>query len=270
MTKNRVFTLIGIIIAILVCMELVALGIMGGIGPLKILRKYWLAKLPGNADEYHIENVEQLDNSPLDGKRLCFLGSSVTLGASSLEVSFADYIAKRNNCYYVKEAVSGTTLVDNGSNSYIQRMTQNIDQDEQFDVFICQLSTNDATKKMPIGTISDGTKLSDFDTSTVAGAMEYIICYAQSTWNCPVVFFTSTKYDSEQYEKMLELLYDLKNKWNIGIIDLWNSDEMNSVSEKDYGFYMSDSIHPTQAGYLLWWTPFMEECLYEILEKESL
>jgi len=33
--------------------------------------------------------------------------------------------------------------------------------------------------------------------------MEYIICYAKQTWNCPVLFYTGTKYDSEQYAEMV-------------------------------------------------------------------
>lgn len=76
--------------------------------------------MPGNAEKYSLENIEPLENSPLGGKRICYLGSSVTLGLYSMDVSFADYISYRNGCEYVKEAVSGTTLVDNGKTSYIQ------------------------------------------------------------------------------------------------------------------------------------------------------
>ena len=39
---------------------------------------------------------------------------------------------------------------------------------------------------------------------------------------------------------------------------------MNAVSDKDYALYMGDSIHPTQAGYLQWWTPKFEEHLYKL------
>jgi len=42
---------------------------------------------------------------------------------------------------------------------------------------------------------------------------------------------------------------------NTVVIDLWNNEEMNSVSQEDYKLYMFDKIHPTQAGYLKWWTP---------------
>ena len=51
------------------------------------------------------------------------------------------------------------------------------------------------------------------------------------------------------------------------MIDLWNDEEMNDVSDKEYKVYMADPVHPTQAGYLEWWTPKMEEYLYQFLER---
>ncbi len=191
----------------------------------------------------------------LEGKTFIFLGSSVTYGSASGGTSFVEYIAKEGKCTCIKEAVSGTTLVDNGSSSYIQRMLNNIDTTIDADHFICQLSTNDASQNKTLGRVSDSKNLEDFNTSTIIGAMEYIICYAKETWDCPVSFYTGTKYDSRLYERMIKALYDLQEKWDIGIIDLWNDEEMNSISEKLYDRYMSDAIHPTGIGYKVWWTP---------------
>ena len=61
--------------------------------------------------------------------------------------------------------------------------------------------------------------------------------------------------------------FELQDKYVIGVIDLWNDEEMNDVSEKEYEVYMADPVHPTQAGYLEWWTPKMEEYLYQFLER---
>ena len=120
----------------------------------------------------------------LEGKKLIFLGSSVTYGHASNGVSFVEDIAARNGCSVRKEAVSGTTLVDDREDSYIARMKQ-ID-DPTADLFVCQLSTNDASKGKALGTVSVGFEEKDFDTSTVAGAIEYIIAYARKKWNCPL------------------------------------------------------------------------------------
>ena len=70
-------------------------------------------------------------------KRIIFLGSSVTFGSASGGVSFADIICEKNGYEMIKEAVSGTTLVDSDDQSYVSRL-RNIDCDSA-DLFICQL-----------------------------------------------------------------------------------------------------------------------------------
>ena len=216
-----------------------------------------------NSDpQYELDAVAENEANVLNGKHIIYLGSSVTYGSASKQLTFADYIGKRDKTTFVKEAVSGTTLVDNGEQSYIQRMVKNIDPDQHADLFVCQLSTNDASAKQPMGEISESTNLEDFDTTTVIGAIEYIICYAKQTWNCPVMFYTGTKYDSEQYGQMVEALKQLQQKYDFGIINMW---EELDADIPEYDSYMSDGIHPNRKGYLEWWTPFMEEKMIEQL-----
>lgn len=221
----------------------------------------------GNAEEYSVANTEIKDESVLRGKTIIFLGSSVTYGSAAKGESFVDYLEKADGIVAVKEAVSGTLLVDEevwGKKSYITRM-KTIDTDIRADAFICQLSTNDATMQKTLGEISDSYSMKDFDVHTVAGAIEYIIAYVKETWNCPVIFYTGTKYDSERYAEMVELLLEIQEKWDIGIIDLWNEEEMNAVDSEKYKLYMVNGIHPSRAGYKEWWTPQFEKYLYEYL-----
>lgn len=245
-------------LAVLIVIWLMICGYLWTWGPFSELANIRFKKLAGNSEEYSVENVEQLENSPLKGMNICYLGSSVTYGASSLQTSFVEYIAKRNGTTYVKEAVSGTTLVDEGIGSYISRM-QSLDRDAQFDLFICQLSTNDATQKKPLGEVNGIGET--YDTSTVCGAIEYIIAYAQETWNCPVVFYTNAYYENESYADMVQALGEVADLHDIGVIDLYSDAEFNDISAEAYALYMADSIHPTKAGYLEWWTPKMEEYL---------
>ena len=206
------------------------------------------------------------NNNILSGKTVIFLGSSVTYGSGAKGVSFAEILEQEDGIISVKEAVSGTTLVDRDKASYVSRM-KNIDKRIKADAFICQLSTNDASRKLPVGEISKSFDAADFDTQTVAGAIEYIIAYAKKTWACPVIFYTGTKYDSVQYGEMVELLLKIQEKWKIGIIDLWNSEEMNAVSPEDYKKYMKDVIHPNLDGYRTWWTPQFRKYLTEFFEE---
>lgn len=228
----------------------------------------------GNSNEYNVENLEKHSDSPLKGKNIIFLGSSVTYGAAAEGQSFVELFEKLDGVNVIKEAGSGTTLADKTSilaliafgngDSYVRRLKE-IDTSFKADCVVCQLSTNDATMKMPLGEISEGKDLTDFDAKTVTGAMEYIIRYCMDTWNCPVVFYTGSWYDSEEYAAMVKRLYKLKDKWNIGIIDLYTDKDFNEIDQETYNFYMFDSIHPTKAGYIEWWMPAMEAQLTNIL-----
>lgn len=232
-------------------------------GARSLLADYENATLPGNDKKYNLENVEPVADSPLSGMNILYLGSSVTNGSASRGISFADYIAKRNNTTFVKEAVNGTTLVD-GDNSYIKRLEE-VDPSIKFDMVICQLSTNDATQEKPIGFI---TISKEPNRSTVIGAIEYIIRYVKKTWDCPVVFYTGSYYNSDHYSKMVSALKRLGEMNDIGVIDLYTDKEFNKISEEKRALYMADPIHPTKAGYLEWWTPKMEEYLYEFVSKK--
>ncbi len=218
----------------------------------------------GNYGAYSLKNTTTVENSPIKDKTVIFLGSSVTYGYGSMGVSFADYIEKSDGIIAIKEAVSGTTLVDVKDNSYVSRM-KTIDKNIKADAFVCQLSTNDATKEMPLGEISESYDINDFDTQTIAGAIEYIIAYVQNTWNCPVVFYTQAKYDSDHYAKMVDLLLEIQKKWDVTVIDFWNDEEINNITEDQRKIYLIDHIHPTKAGYKEWWLPKFQETLYDII-----
>ncbi|MDR0910207.1 MAG: SGNH/GDSL hydrolase family protein [Spirochaetaceae bacterium] len=229
----------------------------------------YISNLGGNSKEYHLKNVDILPGSPLQGMNVCFLGSSVTLGHASLGDSFVEYISKRNSCYYEKLAISGTTLVNNGPFSYSARISNPgiIPKNSLFDLFVVQLSTNDARTEQPFGSIKGPDYSSnEYDQNTIAGAIEFIISYIKQVFKCPIVFFTNTKYENYEYETMVNGLLQIQKLWNIGVIDLWNNNDLNKALKDDYDLYMADDVHPTQAGYLKLWTPIMEQYLYQFIQ----
>ena len=217
--------------------------------------------LPGKAPQYAPENVVPLEDSPLAGKHLIFLGSSVTRGALALRNSFADYIAARNGCTVTKEAVSGTTLVDDGPDSYVARLKRL--EDPRADLFVCQLSTNDARLGKPLGEIASGFEEDGFDTGTVAGAIEFIIAYARGRWRCPVVFYTCPR-AADGYAEMVELLHRIAEKWDVPVIDMWSDPAFAELTDEQRALYMIDDVHPSRAGHLEWLTPYVEQALVRI------
>ena len=176
----------------------------------------------------------------LKNKTILFLGSSVTYGSASNGVSFVDIMGDVCGARCIKEAVSGTTLVDINEKSYISRL-KSIGASTKPDLFVCQLSTNDAAKRLDINEIEK--------------SICFILSYAKNTFNCPIVFYTGTYYENNEYMKMVTLLYELKKKYDFYILDLYHDEEMRAVSEDDYQKYMKDKVHPTLRGYKEWWTP---------------
>lgn len=221
------------------------------------LKEIFKDVIPSNAQLGVIQELKKLikqsDKDKLKDKNFVFLGSSVTYGSASGGWSMCEYLSENFSCNVTKLAVSGTTLVDEGENSYIKRLKNNLSSIKQCDGFICQLSTNDAWLNKPLGTISNSFKISDFDVSTIIGGIEFIIATAQKQWNCPVYFYTGSYFDSKLYNDMVKALYKIKDKWNIDIIDLYTDEKFNSISSELYNEYMHDAIHPTKKGYELWW-----------------
>ena len=219
------------------------------------------AKHPGNDAKY--ETVLPAEGGPLSGMKIAYLGSSVTYGAASQGISFADYITKRTGAKMIKEAVSGTTLTDDDRTSYVSRLKE-MDPEEKIDLFVVQLSTNDATKKKPLGIVE---AKEPYDTKTVTGAIQEILTYIAKTWNCPVIFYTSPYYKSEEYAEMVQRLQELQSWYDFGLLDLYNDLTFNNITGRQKKLYMADAIHPTKAGYLLWWTPEFEKKITEYLSR---
>jgi lysophospholipase L1-like esterase len=223
----------------------------------------------GNSSDYDVEKIEVLADSPLKGKTLYFLGSSVTTGYGSNGMAFPHYIARRDQCTAVLEAVTGTTLMDKNENSYVHRMEfgSKFDKTADVDLFICQLSTNDTSggtvDMLNLGDIvGPAGGLSAYDKTTITGAMEYIIAYARETWQCPVLFYACSKRNDDRYAKMVDRLNELAKVWDIGVLDLWNDPDFNSITKAQKKLWMKDETHPTKAGYMERWTPVFEQFLY--------
>lgn len=199
------------------------------------------------------EGYRQLISHPLANKKIFYLGSSITRGEASGGVAFGEIINKLTGNPFHKEAVSGTTLVDNGSSSYVQRL-KNLDFSEKPDFLVVQLSTNDFSQNKPLGSVQDGTASGGFDTSTVSGAIQYIIAYAKE--QCPtvkVVFYTGAVRGSWGYYTAYGNYIDgdfgkICEKWGIEPLDIFHTRYRN------YECFWSDDIHPTIEGYSVGWT----------------
>ena len=207
---------------------------------------------------------------PTEKPLYLFLGSSVTFGSACGGVSFVDILPDSINCDVAKSAISGTTLTDIGledDGNYIYRLENDFDKNAKPEHLIVQLSTNDVTKLRKVGELSESKDISSFDKSTVIGAIEYIVAYAKQTWNCDVSFYTNPKYNNALYEEVINRLYLVQEKWNIGIIDFYNYVEMTPLDDETLSSYMADSIHPNATGYA-WMRDVVANYLKTIYENK--
>lgn len=212
---------------------------------------------PGNSLPYRAKDTLRTA-SPLAGKQFAFLGSSVTFGAGSFGESFSDFLAEKDDLHPFKEAVSNTKLIES-PDSYVERLYR-LPALEELSAFVLQLSTNDATQgPEELGEISE----ENYDKSTITGALEFILAYIKKTWNCPVIVFSSPKFENNFYDKMVLRTKELQKKWGFKFLNFWADDEF-FFNEQDKKLYMLDERHPTRAGYKLAWAPKFEEVLEEI------
>ncbi len=257
-----------------------------------------IAETDANDERFFAKNVERAD-SPLAGKTIYWLGSSVTYGAQSGGESMADFLAAKTGCICKKDAVSGTTIfcdnktADTGEKSYTSRLKNStvFDKTEKVDAFICQISTNDVwgSRKQNLGAIAGADKLQqeDFDLTTTLGGIEFIIAYVVDTWNCPVYFYSGAEFfdtgassprtsgnpTGTDYGMLVDKVREVADKWNgvdeidVQVIDLFHDEAFNAAaSDPYYSWAMGDAIHPKRAGYLQWWMPYFEQFLLVALD----
>ena len=130
-----------------------------------------------------------------------------------------------------------------------------------------QLSTNDVTQNIAFGELSSSYEIASFNTSTVIGAIEYIIAYAKQTWGADVVFYTNHKYNNNRYNALVNELYKVQEKWGIGIVDFFNYAEMEKLDTDTLNSYKADDIHPNVNGYK-WMGQVFSEYIQNSLEKD--
>ena len=186
------------------------------------------------------------EDPALKGRTILFLGSSVTCGSEAGGVSFVDLLAEETGCRTVKEAVSGTTLADRGPDSYVSRMKRLLRQPHA-DLFVCQLSTNDAAQGIP--------------PDETFAALGEIIGRARRAWRCPAAVYTSPRWPSAAYAELVARLNAGAEAMGIYVIDLWNDDAFNRATDGHRREWMTDEIHPTLRGYREGWTPYFRAAL---------
>ncbi len=234
----------------------------------------------GNADIYNPENAPVNENSPIKGKTIFWIGSSVFYGYSAQNKSLGSYVEHMDGAKKVEALKPGATIADINERSYYHQILEhNRETDPVIDLVVIQLTTNDCKGRTVVGEVSPYYDSSTFDSNTSIGSLEAIACYAMGTWDCPTLLISSPRFtkettmtgmqDIETYEELIEKSHELESKWDfLYFLDLWDNEEMfkdMEIGDDRHRLYMADSIHSTKLGFLEWLLPQIRPAIYSII-----
>lgn len=218
-----------------------------------------------NSDKYLSSNTEivgTVENSPIEGKTILWLGSSVMDGFGAKDISMVEFVSAPNNCSFIKDCYSGTYLATTSELDYLPRLLKHDKTtDPVVDFVVVQFSANDSRQMTEIGEPTPN------DQTTSCGALEYILGYAKETWGCPTLVFSSLPWEEPSddvgvqnpriYKGIVEKCETICDKWGSYMLDMWNEEDtiMEGIDENLYDDYMTDGTHPSRWGYLNWLTP---------------
>lgn len=205
-------------------------------------------------------------------------GDSITYGAGSHGVSYADLFSVKYNLKLTKSAVGGATLSCATKAAHIPELA--LKANKKYDYVIINGGINDYFANCTLGSVSDKNSKS-FDTNTSCGGLESIIYYFKSNYPQTKLYYLSMHKanNTEKIPNALGLTYadyvdkftQICNKYGVTIIDCYNSDFNTSqislkkaYTRKGDGVYPNgDGIHPTEAGYLKYYLPIIEKTVWD-------
>ena len=182
--------------------------------------------------------------NPLDGKRIAFIGDSISYG-TNWQGGYGKLIGEQYNM--------NVTNVSKGDNL-----------DGDYEYIIAEGGLNDFWGHSELGEITDGFS-GDFDENTMTGGMEKMFFEIRNDFPNSKVGFVITHdpftYDAEgNFESYYERIKEVCDKWDVSYLDLYaknNSDTGVNVRDDDmrklyFGTESKpdgDGTHPNELGY---------------------
>lgn len=214
----------------------------------------------------NVSRAEETDetNMSLFGKKILFVGDSITYASDNK--GWAGRIQEQFGAVTTKAGVSGASISTvRPDNRVISQLETN--KNNQYDYVILHGGVNDAWDRAPVGTISNSFNIEDFDTSTFAGGLEELICYAFENFETAkigyIINYSRPNASSSVLRNMSAYFLEAKKiceKWGISYLDLYfgttevegveiaYSKDLLKTASNDY-FTASGDIHLAASGY---------------------
>ncbi|MBR4034864.1 MAG: SGNH/GDSL hydrolase family protein, partial [Clostridia bacterium] len=211
--------------------------------------------LPGTAES----------NSPLKGKKMLFMGDSISYGSGDGASPFRTGRAWAGRIQDWTGAITTNASVGGAKVSY-QRGDDNWVYSqylpytkEKFDIIVMHGGVNDARHERPVGNLTEGkedTKAMEKNRTSYAGGLEWIFYNVSKTNPDAKLFFIAnhrldghSKGHAKDMSAYFNVAKEACEKWGIIFIDLYNNKELNDKLETTTTKYLPDTLHLNAAGY---------------------
>lgn len=224
---------------------------------------------------YNTESVADSIASPIIGKKICLLGDSITSRNYTVP-TWWQQIGMETGAIFYSYGVSGSAISDiwSSPDSFCDRVSR---MEKDADCVFVMGGTND-------GGVRKGAWDSE-DTSTIYGALNYIITYLLQNYpgkrilfatpipkqnsfetnveNPEALFYSKTASDTLQLEMIVCAIKAKCKQYSIPCLDLYYESGINGADEGAIYYRESDILHPSSAGHAQ-----MKLKIQEFLEKE--
>lgn len=203
--------------------------------------------------------------SPLYDKSVYFVGDSVCAGAENA-TSYADLISEKYNMVMTKDAKSGTKLVTTDPNSICGRVQTVTDT---YDYVIIEGGFNDMFANEPIGTLTNGFIGTNFDTTTVIGAVEKIFAVlylsnpeAKKLFILPHRKTLANYWSGNVQKNYWDAIKSACVKWSVPCLDLAECSGL-AIWGSSFEKYFAEpqGTHPLIEGYKKFYCPKIESAM---------
>lgn len=230
-------------------------------------------KVSSAVEEYMAKNPINIPESPYKGKTIVAFGDSIIAGwgwregtgiVQPLKEKYPDGI-------WINNAESGANIAISNSPAHTPIISQIRSYTGQPDAIIFDGGVNDLNNNIAMGNISDSYD-SNYDTTTICGAMESALQYVMDTFPLAVKLyiiphsFSKNNYVDSVHEKMIEIC----KKWNMPYLDMRKCAQIAMTSKNKSKYTrnantgVGDGVHPTETWYRKFYAPLVDRRLRDL------
>lgn len=230
-------------------------------------------KVSSAVEEYMAKNPINIPESPYKGKTIVAFGDSIIAGWGWKEGTGIVQPLKEKypDGTWINNAESGANIAISNNPAHTPIISQIRSYTGQPDAIIFDGGVNDLNNNIAMGNISDSYD-SNYDTTTICGAMESALQYVMDTFLLAVKLyiiphsFSKNNYVDSVHEKMIEIC----KKWNMPYLDMRKCAQIAMTSKNKSKYTrnantgVGDGVHPTETWYRKFYAPLVDRHLRDL------